>query len=322
MELLFRAAEEASPGEKWRRFFEASWPSYKRWFLSEGTQARPSYLASKKALAEAMPELVPTYENLVELAGGGDLAARFLSLFRPAPYLAACSQLVVFSADGPALIRNYDYSALLCEGLWLRTNWLQPVIAMSDCAWGALDGINASGLCVSLAFGGRTVVGPGFGIPLVLRYVLETASNSKDAEAILRRVPVHMSYNVTAVDARGEYFTAHLAPDRAPEITRDRAATNHQRAVEWPEHAALTRTVERRAVLDAIAAEPSPSVPELARRFLSPSIYLDGWDRGWGTLYTAVYRPAEKSGAIAWRTAEWTAAIDAFPEREHLAIYP
>ena len=36
-----------------------------------------------------MPELVPAYERLVDLAGGGDVAARMLSLYRPPPYLAA-----------------------------------------------------------------------------------------------------------------------------------------------------------------------------------------------------------------------------------------
>lgn len=318
MELLFRAVDEASPGEKWKKLFEQSWPSYKNWFLSEGTQARPSYLASRKALAAAMPELMATYDQLAELAGGGDLAARFLSLYCPAPYLGGCSQVV---ADG-ALIRNYDYSALLCEATWLRTEWLQPVIAMSDCAWGALDGINGSGLAISLAFGGRKVVGEGFGIPLLLRYVLETAASTKDAEAIVRRIPVHMAYNVTAVDRQGDYFTAFLAPDRAPDITRDRAATNHQRAVEWPEHAALTMTVERRAVLEKIAEERGASVEAIADRFLAPPIYLDSWDRGWGTLYTALYRPETASGEIRWRSAKWSASIDHFPERELLVSHP
>jgi predicted choloylglycine hydrolase len=318
MELLFRAVDEASPGEKWKRLFEASWPSYKRWFLSEGTQARPTYLASKTALAEAMPELSGVYERLVELAGGGDLAARFLSLYCPAPYLGGCSQLALAAAEGPMLIRNYDYRALLCEATWLKTHWLQPVLAMSDCAWGALDGVNGSGLSVSLAFGGRTAVGRGFGIPLVLRYVLETAASAKDAEAILRRVPVHMTYNVSAIDARGDYFTAYLAPDRAPEFTRDRAATNHQREVEWPEHAALTKTVERRALLEELAAAGNAG----AANFLAPPIYLDSWDRGWGTLYTAVYRPAEKSGALLWRRVEWAGSLDAFTEREELITYP
>ena len=76
-----------------------------------------------------------------------------------------------------------------------------PVLAMSDCGWGAIDGINAAGLSVSLAFGGRTAVGEGFGIPLVLRYSLQTCETTAEAGAVLTRVPSHMSYNVTVLDA-------------------------------------------------------------------------------------------------------------------------
>lgn len=308
MERRFRAVHEEQPGEKWRQLFELHWPAYKAWFLSEGTQARPTYLASSSALQNTMPELMPLYEKLVALAGGGDLAARFLSNYCPAPYIRGCSQLVV--PHPPRLIRNYDYSAQLSESTWLSTNWLQPVIAMSDCAWGALDGMNASGVAVSLAFGGRREIGVGFGIPLLLRYILEISANTADAEKIARRVPVHMSYNLTVVDAQGEYFTAHLAPDRAPEFTQDRCATNHQRAVEWPEHAALTATVERKAALATV-----PPDSNLVASFLAPPLYLATWEQGWGTLYTADYHPREKSAELAWPDEIWRATFENFPER-------
>ncbi len=40
-------------------------------------------------------------------------------------------------------------------------------------------------LAVALAFGGRKVTGIGFGIPLVIRYVLETCSNVEEACIVL-----------------------------------------------------------------------------------------------------------------------------------------
>ena len=43
MELIFRSVAEAEPGEKWRASFERHWPSYRRWYLSEGAQAVPHY---------------------------------------------------------------------------------------------------------------------------------------------------------------------------------------------------------------------------------------------------------------------------------------
>ena len=56
-----------------------------------------------------------------------------------------------------------------------------------------------------MAFGGRKVWGSGFGIPLVIRYVLETCSSTDEACDVLKRIPVHMGYIVTVVDKSGKY---------------------------------------------------------------------------------------------------------------------
>ena len=76
--LTFEAIEEFEPGPRWAALFERHWPRYRAWFLHEGEAARTSYAASLRALQEHMPELVPTYEKVCALAGGGDLEARFL----------------------------------------------------------------------------------------------------------------------------------------------------------------------------------------------------------------------------------------------------
>ncbi len=81
----FRAVAEARPGPTWQALFEERWPSYQAWFLQEGEAARPSYGTSIRMLRAHMPELVPVYERVVELAGGGDLAARMLSMYKPPP---------------------------------------------------------------------------------------------------------------------------------------------------------------------------------------------------------------------------------------------
>ena len=46
------------------------------WFLSEGYLARKGYLTSVTQLENNMPELVPTYHQLLQLAGGGDLGSK------------------------------------------------------------------------------------------------------------------------------------------------------------------------------------------------------------------------------------------------------
>jgi hypothetical protein len=70
-------------------------------------------------LARHMPELVPTWERLVELAGGDPLAAQMLTLYNPPAYLTGSSQAVHLAE--PALVRNYDYAPELLERVVLGT---------------------------------------------------------------------------------------------------------------------------------------------------------------------------------------------------------
>jgi predicted choloylglycine hydrolase len=193
MQITFRAVRELEPGPVWQSLFEASWGAYQSWFLSEGDARRPGYLSCRTALKRYMPELVPTWERLVELAGGGDMEARFLSLYRPTPFLSGCTQAVWRRGQRCLLIRNYDYHPGRIEGTILLSAWNGVrTIVQSDCLWGALDGMNERGLAVSLAFGGRQAVGDGFGIPLILRYVMEPAGGCAEARDILSRVPSYM----------------------------------------------------------------------------------------------------------------------------------
>src|SRR5438105_2584250 len=316
MQFHFESIAEDHPGPKWQSLFDRYWPAYQTWFLSEGASARPRYLTSLRELRKHMPELVPTYEQLVELAGGSDLAARFLSSFCPPSYLIACSQ-AVWSRDAPMLVRNYDYSPKLCEGVILKSAWNgKQVIAMSDCLWGVLDGINEDGLAVSLSFGGRRVVGVGFGVPLVLRYVLEFSSSTDDAIAVLERMPVHMAYNVTVVDATGKFVTAYLRPDQPPVIRAVPYAANHQEEIEWEQHAHATATLERERFLYSQLRGGAQSAQELIASFLNPPLYSDKFERGYGTIYTAVYRPVERSIEYLWRDLRWALSFDHFEERK------
>jgi predicted choloylglycine hydrolase len=314
MNVIFRSICEPQPGEKWQWVFEQLWPSYRGWFLKEGADARPKFLECERALRQHMPELLPTYERLVELVGGGDLESRFLSLYRPAPYMTGCSQ-AVWTRDHPKLIRNYDYSPKMWEGMLLNTSWNgRQVIAMSDCLWGVLDGINESGLTVSLAFGGRKSVGDGFGIPLILRYILEFCETTLQAEQVLARVPSHMSYNVTLLDAQGQHRTVFVAPDRAPVITNKRLATNHQEQVEWHEHAIATGSVDRAHFLALRLSDPAETTERFTARFLEPPLYSTRFDHGWGTLYTAVYDPTGRAVAYHWPGYESRQSIADFTE--------
>ena len=220
-----------------------------------------------------MPELVGLYEQLCALVGGGDRQARFLSFWCPPPYLAGCSQ-AIWPGAAPLLVRNYDYSPQAFDAIILRTNWNdRRVIGTSDGMWGLVDGMNDAGLAASLTFGGRRVVGEGFGVPLILRYVLQTCVNVAQAVAVLKRVPTHMSYNVTVLDAQRHFATVYLSPDRAARVTHAAVATNHQERVEWSSHARLTATVERESyLLKRLTLHPEPA-ERFVGAFLKPPLY-------------------------------------------------
>jgi predicted choloylglycine hydrolase len=261
-------------------------------------------------LARHMPELMPTYQWLVELAGGDETAARMLTLWNPPRFSPGCSQLAV-PVPAPMLCRNYDYSPELFEYTVYSSRFTgRRVIGTGDCLWGLLDGMNDAGLAVSLAFGGRPGHGRGFAVPLVLRYLLEVCSDTDDVRAVLTRTPVAQSYNITALDACCRALTAYLAPDEAAEFSDTPAATNHRGDVpEYPDTARALHSVERRAVLLGLASWwPTPD--DLVRAFLSPPLYNSGFSRAFGTLYTALYQPAAAHVDYCWPGQAWRRHFD------------
>ena len=94
MEIAFRSVAEERPGTKWRALFDELWPAYRQWYMSDGLEQRATYMVCLESLERHMPRIIPLYEELCELAGGGDLPARFLSLWRPPAYISGCSQVV------------------------------------------------------------------------------------------------------------------------------------------------------------------------------------------------------------------------------------
>lgn len=322
MELTFRAVAEDGPGPKWAGLFAQYWPDYRRWWLREGPEARPTYLEGRRALKRHMPELLPLYEALCELAGGGDQEARFLSFYCPPPYLSGCSQ-AIWPGEEPMLVRNYDYSPLAFDALVLATGWQgRRVIGISDGLWGLVDGVNDAGLAVSLTFGGRHVVGDGFGVPIILRYILQTCETAEQAGEVLARIPSHMSYNVTCVDARRHFVTAYMAPDRRTVLRHIGVATNHQERVEWASHARFTATVEReRFLLQRLTLHVDP--PEkFIGAFLKPPLYSVAYDAGFGTLYTAVYHPQRFAMELRWPGRTWPLSGTDFVEGSQRIAYP
>lgn len=315
MTIAFCTIDEQQPGAKWQQRHEYSWPAYRDWYVSKGLSARPSSALGRRKLRQYMPELVPVYDDLCELAGDDDLCHRFLSQYDPPPLAVACSQLVWPGAGGPALIRNYDFSPSRWEAVLQRSRWdKKTVIGMSDCLWGLLDGINESGLSVSLAFGGDPKVGSGFAIPLIVRYLLETCTRVSDAKDALRCVPSFMTYTLAMIDARGDNTTACIGPGRKPRFEANMYSTNHQGDIQWPQYARVTRTVERARFLQRQLLRRSSTTTTLVKNFLMPPLYASAWTSGFGTLYTALYKPLDRSLELIWPDAILKFSVDEFPE--------
>ena len=316
-DFTFHAVSEAEPGIAWQRLFEATWPGYRRWYLQAGDAARPQYAECVRMLRAHMPELMGTYERLVELAGGGDVAARMLSLYDPPPYLSGCSQGVLRN-QSPVLVRNYDYAPDRLEGVILQSAWDgRRVIGMSDCLWGLLDGMNDAGLAVSLTYGGRRVLGHGFGIPLIVRYLLQVCETVRDASEVLKRLPYQLAHTLTLVDRSGDAVTAYVSPDRGVIFRSVPVAANHQGKVEWTEHATMTQTVKRDARIRHLIEDPTVDSKRFVESFLGQPLYNTTYSRGFGTLYTAAYYPVEGQVEYLWPDTVWKHSFEQFHDGTH-----
>ncbi len=305
--LALRAWEEDEPGEAIRDHLTAIWPAFRQWWR-DGANIRPTAGQARARLEEHMPELVPAWQRLTAMLGDDPDAGPALTLWNPPPFLTGCSQAAVLPG-GPALVRNYDWDYRLFDGVVARTAYTgRRVLGMLDCLWGLLDGVNDAGLAVSLTFGGRPEVGEGFGIPLVIRYVLEVCGTVEEAVRVLRRVPVHMSYNVTALDRAGRWATVYLAPDRPARVTDRAVATNHQGEVEWAPYAAAIGSVERQEYLEELLADGTDVAGVVAACLRSP-LYATRFHEGFGTLYTAEYRPAEGVARYHWPDRTWEQSL-------------
>ena len=302
--LRFYAVDEPQLSRHVRAAFVRRWPVYRAWFLRDGDAARPDGRTCRMMIGHHMPELVPIYDRLLTCIGANQEQARFLSLWCPPNFMHGCTQ-AIWRRQPYGLIRNYDYVPGLCDALLLRSAWLgSPVLAMSDCVWGALDGMNASGLAVSLSFGGRRVEGPGFGVTLVLRYILETCRNAAEGLAVLRRVPVHLSYNIVLADRDGGWYSVAIAPDRTPEIPQRTLLRQPSGRAQLARRGRLVRHCPPRGHPRGLPGQPGADRGRLIQQFLRRPLYRPVSKSGWGTLYTAALPAARgRNGSLLAATA-------------------
>ena len=318
MTLTFDAVSEPTPGPKWQSRWDRSWPAYEAWFIGRGGDNGPTKQQCRAAMQRYMPELLPVYDRLVMVAGGSDRAARFLSTWCPPTYLGGCSLAAIADETDVRLVRNYDLSPDLNEGLLLRSEWLgRPVMGMVEFIWGLSDGINDAGLSIALAYGGRSESGEGFGITTILRYVLETCDTVEQALDALKRVPSHMAYNVVIADKARATASVELYPGGGIKIMPKAIATNHQSGKTAADRPAFTRSFERHEHLAQIRTGPR----NLNRQFLEAPLLQDRYSEGFGTLFTAEYDPEKRSVGLTLQGVRWDQSLELFEEGQRIVTY-
>lgn len=304
------AFREDQPGSRWRKLYDATWPAYRAWYLRPGTGHRPTAAEARRALRQYMPELQPAHQRLIALTDEDPVTAAMLTHWNMPAFAPACSQVAV-NTGTRALIRNYDYHPDLFEQVVMSTRLIdRAVIGTSDCLWGLLDGMNSDGLVISLTFGGARGSGPGFGIPLVVRYLLEIAGTTEEAVTALSRLPIAMSYNLTMTDRAGDVRTVYVAPHGVMEVRDQPIATNHRFDTPAdPAHAARYRSVERKVHIKGLMTD-DPHPDAVADEFLRPPLRSTDYPNGFGTLYTADYRPESGEVHYRWPGTTWTRTFD------------
>lgn len=319
----FRAVSEQRPGHAWEGILHQNWAGWRDWFISRGQSSAVAENEASRAIRRHMPEMEKLIDRLAAFLPDDPVLREFLSFWCPPRYLVSCTQAASVDANGPFLLRNYDLDPALNEATLLHSNWRgKKVVGMVEGLAGLSDGMNENGLAISLSFGGRVVKGRGFGIPLIMRYVLETCTDVADGIEALRAVPCHMSYNVTLTDKSGDMATAFLAPDRHAMISRTPWATNHQLGVEWPRHGRMSATIERAKHLHGRYQHGWPQEDALRGDFNTPPFFSCNYRASYGTVFTACYRPTQDRVELSWgdqRVQEWQMAD--FRDGTHLIEY-
>jgi predicted choloylglycine hydrolase len=102
-------------------------------------------------------------------------------------------------------------------------------------------------------------------------------------------------------------------------VTAELICTNHQEQVVWPEHAAASRTLERRDALARLIAEPGLTLDRLVESFLEPPLYSRRTRAT--TVYTAVYRPAEGRVDYLWPGERRSQSFERFEPGDYTHDY-
>ena len=178
-----------------------------------------------------MPELLPIYERLVELAGGGDLAARFLACTARRPTCWAARR-PCGPGRTPPWCATTTTAPRCSRAPCSVTRWLRPVIAMADCSVGRARRHQRR------RPGRLAVVRRQEDRGRRLRHTPDPALRPGVLRRRARRPRRYCggsrphALQRDAVDREGAFATVYVCPGRPAVVTDSRVCTNHQQRVE------------------------------------------------------------------------------------------
>jgi len=196
--------------------------------------------------------------------------------------------------------RNYDYDPRRYDRMLVATQakGVNASIGFSDRFTGRVDGMNEHGLCVGLHMVSERTWKPGLVCILIVRMVLDQCATTREALALLRRVPHGLGFNYSLLDAGGAAAVVEASP-AAIDVREggQLACTNHFQSPALQSYNRRNPGSYRRLPpLEAMAREQpsSQALFHALNRSLSP-VFDHRYTTGSGTLHTIVCTPAARS---------------------------
>ncbi|MEQ8332822.1 carcinine hydrolase/isopenicillin-N N-acyltransferase family protein [Nisaea sp.] len=196
MEKLFRAVDEPQPGPFIRQAVEEGRGFVVDWYAK--AECIPDPEECRRRVGTHMPEMLGLFDRMAGCAGDDPAMIAALAGIDPPPFIPAGCSVRAFTRPRPTMLRNYDFHPDATSAVILRTEWSgRHVLGMSEGGSGLLDGVNDAGVAAALTFGGRHVYGAGFSIVQIIRYLLQVASDVKEAADVLRRIALCLGAECT-----------------------------------------------------------------------------------------------------------------------------